>query len=245
MRLRRSWLYSLILALALGTGPAQASLLSYSDSFAFNQTTLKDTRVDLSAVTATATRNFFIPLFDTALGNLTDVQILFDTSWSFSSTVQAKDPLGKLIGSHATGTSKTDMRVRLVQPKNASNKNTVERVRQVQHNHCLDNINVCRDNVDLSGIFSGSLDWTTGLALGDFLGTGDLKFSMFRKMSADLTACGYNDTCFQKNRRNNWGGNLTVNYFYDAVSVPEPPALLLMGLGLLGLGRFCRRGQQE
>lgn len=224
-----------ILGLATIALQAHASMIqSHSDSFAYAQTTISDTVLDLDAVTSKSPNELiFIPLFDSALGELVDVEILFDTAWSFSSTFRATDPYGQVIGTGGAGTSSTDMRVRLVDPKTADNKNTVERIKVVEQNNCNANNNVCRDNDNLSGNFSGSLDWASGLSLADFIGTGDLKFSMYRNMLAQLTSCGYNDSCFQRNRNNNWSGTVTVNYTYN---VPEPSSLALLALGMAGLG---------
>lgn len=224
-----------ILGLATMALQAEASMMqSHTDSFSYAQASVSDSILDLNNASYKSPNELiFIPMFNSALGELVDVEILFNTSWSFSSTFRATDPYGQIIGTGGAGRSVTDMRVRLVDPKTADGKNTVEKNKVVEKNNCNANNTLCRDNDNLSGNFSGSLDWAGGLTLADFIGSGDLKFSMYRNMLARLTSCGYNDSCVQRNRRNNWSGSVTVNYTY---SVPEPTTLALLGLGLAGLG---------
>jgi hypothetical protein len=173
-----------ILGLATIAIQAEASIMqTHSDSFAYAETTITDNVFDFDAVTEKSPNELiFIPLFDSALGNLVDVEILFNTAWSFSSTFRATDPYGQIIGTGGAGRSFTDMRVRLVDPKTSDNKNTVERIKVVENHNCTANNTVCRDNDNLSGNFSGSLDWANGLTLALLaLGMAGLGASRLRK----------------------------------------------------------------
>ncbi len=96
-------------------------MVSDSDGFAFAQAGIVDDQLSGLAERQNV-KAFFLPMFDESLGDLLDVEILFNTSWSFSSTFRSTDPRGRTQGTGGPGTSTNDLRVRLAIPKRWTTK---------------------------------------------------------------------------------------------------------------------------
>ncbi len=177
-------------------------------------------------------KNVYLSRFDENLGTLLGVEISFETEWSLTSKVMASDKNQKW--AKASGRSINHQQIRLLDPNKEILRN-----KEVEISSCKGQVR-CQDSDTASGSFNGSFALDS-FALSDFIGTDMLHFRVVRTLIADLTSCGLNDRCFQKNFNNAWGGNINVAYTY---SVPEPASLALLGLGLIGIGASRMKRQK-
>jgi hypothetical protein len=217
--------------------------LDYSDSFRFNSRnniydfTLGKDANGVNYRTVVQDKQWLsMSRFDSSLGELLDVDIWFETKWKLGATVYSHDKKHRRQRASGAGKSISRQAIRLIDPKKE-----VEVNREVLKTSCR-SLRSCKDADFDSGQFNGSFD-LSGFSLSDFIGTDDIDFKIVRTLVADLTLCGARDYCYQKNRKNAWGGSVFLRYTYndspkpgDEVSVPEPSTLALLGLGLLGVG---------
>ncbi len=208
--------------------PSYAMVLSYSTDFNLaTYDSVIDTNPDNTIFTQ-VTDSVLVSLdrFDGSLGNLTGVDIWFETNWNLSSMVNSFDTVSGARTASAAGRSISNQSARLIDPFRDIQSN-----REVVRSTCNDT-GSCTDTVTDSGIFNDAFDLSV-FTLSDFIGLNALDFRFVRTLTSDLTRCGNNDNCGHFNFNNAWGGTVFVSYTY---SVPEPSILALLGLGLLGLG---------
>lgn len=198
--------------------------------------------------TRTNTATINLDGFDSSLGTLTGVSIAFDTDWSLNGTIQAWDHIDQwwfLVPEHvaASGTAGSTMTATLSNPSGASE----DEIRSVTRS-CSGSGSFsasCSSTTGISGSFNDSLDLTS-LSLAAFLDT-TLVLEFERELTAEVDSCGAgshnDDRCRMQNFGNDWLGNATVTYTYDAlaVAVSEPGTVALFGIGLIGLGLARRR----
>lgn len=164
--------------------------------------------------------------FDESKGRLIEVDIWFETDWSLTSTVNSYDTRTGYRTATGSGKSVSNQQIRLIDPWREIARNN-----EVVRSTCRDKPD-CRESDSASGMFNGTFDLGS-FSMSDFIGTDAIDFRVVRTLKADLTKCGFNDSCWQRNSNNGWGGDIHVAYTYD---VPEPTTLALMSLGLAGIG---------
>lgn len=230
---------------------AQAAVITDTGSFNLGANNFNDYEqqgYDNAVSTRTDTNTVNLNGFDSSLGTLTGVSIAFDTEWSLNGKIKTWDPVDQwwiFASEHvaATGTAGSTMTATLTNPSGASE----DEIRSVTKS-CSGSGSTyasCSSTTGISGSFDESLDLSS-LSLAAFLDT-TLVLEFERLLTAEVDSCGAgstnDDKCKMINFDNDWFGNATVTYTYDAfvVAVSEPGTLALFGLGLIGLGLARRK----
>lgn len=269
--MNKKWTALSITALAMGLTVFQANAAlfteSYTASWSYAGLSVSDTTVrdddptthpsaDWEQVGTRGRDNqLSFSRFDFRLGNLTAVDISFESSWSFLSTLQAIDStlLGDINGDGSvtgSGRSIHRMSFNLIDPNANPVNDTVAASEVIRHN--CSPAPICADFDSASGNFDGSVDLTTIPSLDAWLYDGmtadDVLVNTRIISRADLLGCSDGDSCEQFIGAGLWTGNATLTYTYEdriggagGGNVPEPGILALFAAGLVGLGFAGRR----
>ena len=186
---------------------SQATIITDSHSVAFNFGTFNlerdynpvkwDPDVGDQTTRTKKTHNQTVSLakFDSSLGQLQGVNIWFDSIWSLTSTVSSYDKRNNPKTASGKGKSISNQSVSLF----------IDPHKEVIRNHEVivtkcNATNYCREEVTETGSFSEAFDLDI-FELTDFIGSDSLDFKVRRFLAADLLKCGFEDICWERNKK--------------------------------------------
>ena len=239
--MKRRWFgkFIAVASLALPILTANAGVISYTDTWDFGGANFYDTE-DSGRDTRTATDYLSFNRFDSSLGTLTGVSLTFESDWRYNSGIYADDGYNGWgrEAAYGSGLSSQSLLFRLYDPlaANATNYDSEYSSCSVRGNY---SDATCSQYEANSGSFDGALNLTS-INLDSWIYPIGNAVNVFLReyRTAQVYSCGSDDNCRQWNYYNDWSGSATLSYTYRAV--PEPDALGLFGLGLVGL-LFARR----
>jgi len=225
-------------ALSLFATTANASVISFSDSWNFGTPQFSDTENTYGAASRTRYDYLNFNRFDSALGTLTGVELSFNSFWKYNSGIYADDTYNNWGKEHANGSgvSSQSLRFRLYDPASATASNYDSESSSCSASGGWSNA-TCSNYESNSGSFIDTLN-LSGIDLNSWIDSDDVNVQLRDYSYARVDTCGFDDACSQWNYNNNWRGDATVTYSYD---VPEPATMLLLAMGLIGFGATRRR----
>lgn len=243
---------------------ANASVISYTDSFGTSNTTTTGTYGSSSSNSSTTNDFATVDRFDSNLGTLTGVEISFTSSWDHTANGTAYDNytesssytykcgwwnLSTCTGhnywndAHESSSAYSNLGIYLIDPSGSQNS-----ISSTLNTSCSASNSggsaSCSDSASTSGSFNGTMN-LSGIDLDAFINPAgdalDFRFDNYKSLNLYCDNNDAGDYC-DAYSAGNWSGTITVAYTY---TVPEPATLFMLSFGLIGLGLARRQTKKH
>lgn len=238
LKLTTKWLI-MVSALILLTGIAQAETISDN----YDTTSLTTDWSDGSG----GLDPFTLDLFDSNLGTLTQVDVLFESWMSNVITIDNDASAGNVRGEVDTEVYLTNWSIAGTVGNTTHGLNTNTGWQAVGADDAIDPNDPLGSGPDeyqsgtLTDDFAGAGgdSWTFTTDLAQWQGVGDITadLSTFTWTTFSRQGGGAGETLYDNNVR----GKVTVTYTYTPNPIPEPATIALFGVGLIGVAGISRK----